>query len=529
MPEMQRFSLRDLRGTEHSFPPGRTTILCFVREDCPTCRLTMPLLEAAHRAFGSAADVWAIGQEAAGNRALADSCGLTAPMLDDDALAVSYAWKVEIVPTVVLIDAAGKEIRRFEGFGRGDWRDLIAQLSLLTALKPPDLDWSAYPDQRPGCGSRSVEPGIAERLAAEASGDRLRARRIKLGAAEDPFEFMFDQGLTDGLPVIPPTPDRVLRMLSGARRDPQEIAAIVPPNLVPVTIEKIAANAVMAGCKPEYLPVVIAALQAVCTDEFNAHGIMATTGGATPVIVVNGPIRLRLGMNMGVQALGSGFRPNATIGRALKLVLRNAGGARPGEIERSTLGAAGKFTACYAEWEERSPWEPLHVERGFAAADSVVTVFGLEAGSRQISDHTARDGRQLGASLGRALESCTHPKAYRLGEILLVVSPEHADTFARGKWTKTDVRNRIQEVGAKRIRDLLPDGEMGEGMPPAAFGIKGTPSAEQLDQLVTKFRKAENINIIVAGGEAGKFSAVFGGWLGGPAGSMSVSRKIEEA
>lgn len=520
------FSLRDIEGRNRSFPTGRPALLCFVREDCPTCGLTMPLIEQAYRTYGGAIDIWAVGQE--GNAMLVGRHGLTVPMLDDMALKVSFTFGLEIVPTVILADSTGGELRRFEGFGRRDWQDLFEQLSLLSGIKSPSLEWSAYPASRPGCGSRSVEPGITERLQAEASGDRLRSRRIQLGSAEDPFEFMFDQGLTDGLPVIPPTPERVLRMLTGTRRDSQEVVAVVPPNLVPVTVEKVAANAVMAGCKPEYLPVVIAALEAVCTDAFNIHGIMATTAGATPIVVVNGPIRNRIGMNMGVQALGSGFRANATIGRALKLVLRNVGGARPGEIERSTLASPGKYTACYAEWEERSPWEPLHVERGFQPGESVVTVFGLESGARLISDQTARTGRKLAGSLGLSLATCGHPKAYRYSEILLVISPEHADTFARDGWDKTKIRERIQEISARRIRDLLPDDETGEGMPPAAFGIEGSPTGEQLDQMVAKFRKAENINIIVAGGEAGKFSAVFGGWVGGTAGSMSVSRRIEE-
>ena len=300
---------------------------------------------------------------------------------------------------------------------------MFAELARLSGKPSPAIDWKSYPESRPGCGSKSVEPGIAERLEAEARGDKLTARRIELGDAEDVFEFMFERGLTDGLPVVPPTPERVMWMLTGTRRDPRDVIAVVPPNLAPVTVEKIAVNAVMAGCKPEYLPVVIAALEAVCTDQFNIHGMMATTWGATPVIVVNGPIRHRLGMNMGMMALGYGTRSNATIGRALKLVLRNVGGARPGDIERSTLGAIGKFTTCFAEWEERSPWEPLHVERGFNKEENVVTVFGLEAGSRQIADQTSRTARALVGSLGMGLEACWHPKQHNAGEILLVVSP----------------------------------------------------------------------------------------------------------
>jgi peroxiredoxin len=520
------FELRDAHGTACAFPSARNVLLCFVKEDCPTCGMTMPLIEAAHRAFGKSVDVWAIGQDAASNAKLVERGALTVPMLDDSALKVSFEYDLDTVPTIILADAHGHERRRFVGFGRDDWRGLFAELSRLSGVPPPAVDWNSYPESRPGCGSKSVEPGIAERLEANSRGDKLTARRIELGDAEDVFEFMFERGLTDGLPVVPPTPERVMWMLTGTRRDPRDVIAVVPPNLAPVTVEKVAVNAVMAGCKPEYLPVVIAALEAVCTDEFNIHGIMSTTWGATPVIVVNGPIRRRLDMNMGMMALGYGTRSNATIGRALKLVLRNVGGARPGDIERSTLGAIGKFTTCFAEWEERSPWEPLHVERGFKKDENVVTVFGLEAGSRQIADQTSRTARALAGSLGMGLEACWHPKQHNAGEILLIISPEHADTLAREKWSKAQVRARIQEVTSRPTRELIRDDESGEGIPLSALG---TPTEEQLAKTIAKFRKPEDINIIVAGGNAGKFSAVFAGWVSGPMGSSSVSRRIEEA
>ncbi|HZO82845.1 MAG TPA: redoxin domain-containing protein [Candidatus Binataceae bacterium] len=521
------FSLSDQHRRVHMFPVKHPALLCFVKEDCPTCNLTMPLLEAVWRSFGEAIDVAAIGQDVQGNAALIERHGLTLPMLDDSALRVSYAYNIEIVPTVVLADATGAELLRFEGFDKFDWQNLCARLARMAGGGAPRIDWGAYPAARPGCGSKSVEPAIAERLAAEASGSPLRARQIELGAAEDPFEFMFERGLSDGLPVIPPTPERVMRMLAGTRRDPQEVIATVPPNMAPLTIEKVAANAVMAGCRPEYLPVVTAVLEAVCTDEFNIHGVMATTAGATPIIVVNGPIRHRLGMNMKIGVLGSGNRANATIGRAVKLALRNVGGARPGEIERTALGGPAKYTACFPEWEERSPWEPLHVERGFQREDDVVTVFGLEPGPRLIVDQLSRTGRALAGSLGMALEACWHPKLHNYGEVLLVISPEHADTFARDGWTKARVRERIQDASARPIRELLPDDEAGEGMALRQLGLSN-PSAAQLAQRIPKFRKPENINIVVAGGEAGKFSSVFGGWFSGPMGSLSVSRKIEE-
>jgi hypothetical protein len=521
------FQLIDDAGRVRKFPTGRAALLCFVKEDCPTCGMTMPLIEAAHGAFGASIDVWAIGQDSEGNAKLVERHALKVPMLDDSALKVSFGYDLDTVPTIILAGAQGAEMRRFMGFGRDDWRNLMHDMSRLSGKTAPALDWNSYPESRPGCGSLSVDPEIGARLEAEARGERMVARRIELGEHEDVFEFMFERGLTDGLPVIPPTPERVARMLTGTLRDPREVIATVPPNLAPLTIEKVAINAVMAGCRPEYLPVVNAVLEAVCTDQFNIHGIMSTTWGATPVIVVNGPIRQRLGMNMGMMALGYGSRANATIGRAVKLVLRNVGGAKPGDIERSTLGAIGKFTTCFAEWEERSPFEPLHVERGFTKDENVVTVFGLEAGSRQIADQTSRTARALAGSLGLGLEACWHPKQHGSGEVLLVISPEHADTIARDRWTKAQVRARIQEITSRPLSELIPSDECGEGVPLKALGLVN-PTAEQLTQKIPKFRKPENINIIVAGGEAGKFSAIFAGWVSGPMGSSSVSRRIEE-
>jgi hypothetical protein len=524
--KLPEFSLRDRAGAEVKFPAGRPALLCFVKEDCQTCQLTMPIIEAAHGAFGSKLAVVAIGQDAEGNAKLVETHHLKTPMLDDSELKVSFAYGFDTVPAIILAAPDGSEMRRFVGFDKTDWQNLMVELARLSGVAEPRIEWTKYPQQRPGCGSKAVEPEIAERLEAEARGEKLSARQIEIGD-QDPFEFMFERGLTDGLPVIPPTLERVKRMLTGTRRDPREVIATLAPNMGPATIEKIAANAVMAGCKPEYMPVVLAALEAVATPEFNAHGIMSTTWGATPVIVVNGPIRERIGMNMGIMALGYGNRANATIGRAVKLTLRNVGGAKPGDIERSTLGSIGKFTTCFAELEERSPWEPLHVERGFQKTDSVVTVFGLESSSRQIADQTSRTAHALCGSLGLGLEACWHPKQHGAGEILLIVCPEHADTIARDKWPKAQVRARIQEITSRPLRELIPDAESGEGVPLKALGLVN-PTPEQLDQRIPKFRRAENINMIVAGGEAGKFSAVFAGWVSGPMGSSSVSRRIEE-
>ncbi|MFN8558979.1 MAG: TlpA family protein disulfide reductase [Dehalococcoidia bacterium] len=516
------FTLQDSGGVDRSFPTGRPALLCFVKEDCPTCGLSMPLIEAAHRAFGPAVDVWAIGQDRDGNALLEARHNLTLPLLDDDALGVSYAYDLDTVPTVILTDAAGAERRRFVGFGRADWQGLMADLAHLGGAAEPAVDWGVYPESRPGCGSRSVEPGMAERLAAEAAGSPLRARRIEIALADDPFEFLFDQGLTDGLPVVPPTPERVLRMLAGTRRPAQEVVAIVPPNMAPVTVEKVAINAVMAGCRPDYLPVVIAAIEAVCTDTFNVHGVLATTSFPGPIIIVNGPIRHRIGMNMKMNVLGQGNRANSTIGRAVQLVVRNVGGGRPGDVDRAALGQPGKVGLCFPEYEERSNWEPLHVERGYSPEESVVTVYAGGAPTG-ISDQLARDAATLAVSYGQALAAMNHPKAYGTGEVVVVVPPEHVDTIAKSGWSKNQFRAAIQRATLRPARDLARGaGGSAEGMP--------AETAERLgrDTLLPKFRSDEMITLVVAGGEAGKFGAYFHNWVYGPMGSIMTSRRIEE-
>ena len=525
---LRPFTLVDSEGTERRFPSGRPALLCFVHEECATCALSMPLIEATHRAFGDAVDVWAIGQDSPGNAVLVERHGLTLPMLDDDALAVSFAYGLDTVPSIFLADGDGRELRSFIGFGREDWRELVGELASISSLAEPEIAWDELPESRPGCGSRSVEPAIAERLVAESEGSPLRARRVEIGEQDDIHEFLFDQGLTDGLPVVPPTPERVLRMLAGTKRDAQEEVAIVPPNLAPATVEKVAINAVMAGCKPEYLPVVLTAVEAMCSEEFNIHGVSATTMGATPMVLINGPIRDRIGVNSKLGALGTGHRANAAIGRAIRLVLRNVGGGRPGGTERSTLSSPSKYTLCFAEWEERAPWEPYHVDRGFQREDSVVTLFAATGGPSLVIDQTSRNARQIGGTIGMVLEGIAHPKGHGAGDTFLVLCPEHLDTLQADGWTKDQLRARIQEASSRPLRELLQDEDSGAGVPLSRFGEVG-PTEEQLNELIPKFADPASIHIVVAGSGAGKFSAIFQGWSSGPRGSQVVSRKIEEA
>ena len=517
-----RFELTDLSGYPHRLPAGRTTLLAFMKEDCPTCNTCAPLLEVAHEAFSPALELLGVGQEMPGNGVLAARHCLTLPMLDDSALKVSFACDIETVPALILVSPDGEEEKRIVGFDREQWRDLFNYLAGRAGAIAPSVNWSDYPALMPGCGSKSVEPGVYERLQAEAEGSSIRSRRIEIAAQDDEFEFMFDQGFTDGLPVVPPTPERVLRMLAGTRRDPQDVVAVVPPNMAPCTVEKAAINAVLAGCKPEYMPVVITAVEAACTDEFNAHGVMATTMGASPVIIVNGPIRRRIGMNPGLGVLGQGNRANATIGRALRLVLRNVGGAKPGGTERSTIGTPMKYTMSFPEWEERSPWEPYHVEHGFRPEESVLTLIAITGGPQLIVDQTTRTAQAMAGSLALGVEAVGHPKG-GAGDTLLVVCPEHVDTLWGQGMTKAELRQRIIEVTTHPLRDRLATDEVGGGIP-----RRGALSEEQLSQPIPKFRDPRNLHIVVAGGEAGKFSAVMAGWASGPVGSMPVMRRISE-
>ncbi|MDZ7686561.1 MAG: hypothetical protein U5O39_17560 [Gammaproteobacteria bacterium] len=222
------------------------------------------------------------------------------------------------------------------------------------------------------------DPGMPEKLMLAFGGSRLGARRLEIAPEEDEWEACFDRDWSDGLPVVPPTELRVIRMLAGTTRDAGEVVGEVPPDYAPCTIEKIAINAVLAGCKPEYMPVVIAAVEAALQDEFCMHGLLATTYFSGPMVIVNGPIAQKIGMNARGNALGQGNRANATIGRALQLVIRNVGGGKPGGVDRAALGNPGKYTFCFAEDEAGSCWESLAAELGFSPEASTVTLFAAD-------------------------------------------------------------------------------------------------------------------------------------------------------
>ncbi len=313
-------------------------LVVFVKAGCETCVMVQPVLRALDRQLP---DLTVISQDdpdfPAGLRSL-----------DDRSLELSFRHDIEVVPTVIRF-RDGQEVARTYGWHRADWEELTGQQSLA-----PDL-----PDQRPGCGSRSRDPGAWEILMERYGDSNIAARPVPLGDWDDDAEACYDRGWTDGLPVVPPTDSRIIRMLGGTSRKPDEILGEVPPNLTPITVEKVAINAVMAGARPEYMPVILAALDAALQPEATMHGVLCTTCFSSPILVVNGPITRKIGMNSGINCLGQGNRANATIGRALQLIIRNVGGGRPGELDRAVLGGPGKFTFCFAENEHPGATDPV--------------------------------------------------------------------------------------------------------------------------------------------------------------------------
>lgn len=250
----------------------------------------------------------------------------------------------------------------------------------------------------------------------------------------------------DGLPVVQPTRSRVDEMLQYTDREPDHVVGEIPPLYGQATVEKIATNAVLAGCDPEYFPVVLAATQGIVREEFNLYAILSTTHPCWPLVMVNGPLVEELEINYGRNAMGQGFRANATIGRAITMLCMNLGGAVPGQSDDATLGGPHKFGMCWAENEEETPWEPYHVEQGYESDTTTVTVFGAEP-PHNINDHVARDAPTVLTTAADTMATLGNNDLYFNEDAYphLNLGPEHAQLIADDGWSKDDVKRFIYD------------------------------------------------------------------------------------
>lgn len=308
------------------------------------------------------------------------------------------------------------------------------------------------------------------------------------------IEAQMNSEWSDGLPVVPPAPAAVEAFVCCSGLDDSEILGEFRPRQTVVTVRDVAINAIMAGCRPEYAPVVVALARALMDEEYDVWGVACSTKGSASLVIINGPVRNEIGVNCRTNVFGPGFRANATIGRAVQLMILNLGGARAGELDKATLGHPGRFSYCIGEDEEDSPWTPLHVERGLAQNDSAVTVFGGE-GLRLVNVHH----NTADAVLTAIVSTLASPSIYNAHNIIghsqhvLIFAKEHRDLLAAAGWSKQQIREYVAEHA------IIPED--------IARRVGG--SADGPQKVV---RSPDELLIVAAGGFAGRFAGVIPGW-----------------
>jgi hypothetical protein len=325
----------------------------------------------------------------------------------------------------------------------------------------------------------------------------LHAKQIEVNDSLEAIEYYYQKGWTDGLPIVPPTEERIFEMLKSVNMEPDTVVGSIPERSRVFTAELVAINAVMAGCLPGYFPVVMAAVQALSEPEFGLHGPSASTHGAAIMIAVNGPIAEQIGMNAGANALGPGNRANATIGRAIRLLMMNVGGSP--EFDRSTLGTPAKFSFCFSE--KMTEWTPMHVQRGFNENESTVTVFACE-GPNQIQNHGSLNGEGILRTMADRMSALGTMNMASETEMAVVLCPEHYQHLHREGWSKESVQQYLFENAKRSIRDMKNG------------GIIDAPIVDGDGQMFKyAVPSSEHILLLVAGGEAGRFSACMPGWF----------------
>lgn len=474
--------------------------LAIVKQDCPTCVLAMPVLRRIEQFIGPIGGRLEVHVQddvsfAAG---FSHAC-------DDTALATSYRYNIDTVPTLIRLKE-GQEDARAIGWRRSEWQTITGISELGEGL----------PDYRPGCGSKTMDPGMPARLKVQYGNTGLASRRIEVPARSGAIETCYERGWTDGLPVVPPTEERVLEMLDGTVRSPRDVIGLIPPNLAACTVEKVAINAVMAGCRSEYMPVVLTAVEAALMPAFGLHGVLATTNACTPVIMVNGPIGRAIGMNAKGNVFGQGNRANAAVGRTLQLVVRNVGGGRPGEIDRSVFGSPAKYSFCFAEDEDDPRWESYAVSLGYSPKASTVTIFPGD-GITQTIDHISRRPEDLCRSYAGCIRAIYHTGHIIGVQAFLAIAREHAIVFYDAGWSKARVKEELFGLLKIPVREIVS----------GRSGLSGLTAEERSnpDNLVPKFKNG-TFNIIRAGGSAGKYSAIISS-IGGKGSIEPVTKEIK--
>ena len=343
------------------------------------------------------------------------------------------------------------------------------------------------------------------------SEEPLRARAYEVGDAFEANELFQDRGWTDGLPIVPPTEPNVRRSLDAAALASSDVVGVEPVRRRRITAETVAIAAVMAGCRPEYTPLVVAIVRAMCAPEFGLHGTTASTGGSAPFVIVNGPIRRAIGMNATHNVLGNGNRANATIGRAIRLLIVNALGGIPGQLDRSTLGHPGKFTFCVAEDEEDSPWPSVAAERGVPAGASSVTVLAAES-PHQVMNEWTHDPRDILATYAAAIRANMLTYSIWPGNYAIVIPKQHRQLFTDAGWGKQEIREYVHEAARVTRREWR------------SVGKAAVASRQDEDRVYTALRAPDDLLVVAAGGPAGGFGAIVPPWYGSK--SLAVTRAI---
>ena len=323
----------------------------------------------------------------------------------------------------------------------------------------------------------------------------------------DLIEVYFERGWTDGLPVVPPTPDKINAVVEVLGGDLEFVECKVAPRWGTLTREVLAINMVMAGCKPEYAPVVRAAMLALTDRAFNLNGVQATTHMASPLLIVNGPIARAIGMNGGANAFGSGNRANATIGRAIRLIMLNVGGGRAPDLDKCTLGNPAKYTYCVCENEDDSPLAPYHVEQGYASDQSTVFAIAAEA-PHSVTDHQCNDPEGILDTMCSAMSTIASNTAVLSGHCVVVLGLEHARTIARHGWTRNDIKSYLWLNSGNRFDAISRGHRYGK------VYNRNLPKwyKREPDSRIPIVESPDRIHLFVIGGHAGRFSAFIPGW-----------------